>query len=197
MGCDMVADASDIRKPVQYYSHAANQQMLLMGFALAGISAGALFVVDQYVRQIMAGCGIALGLGCIGYAIMRMQAPPMLVLSDLGVDYRILGAGAVFIPWSVVNHIGRMDFRRSRAVFRDVTTLEVSRDFYEREIVPQLSRIFANTGVNFAKGEHRVQVALHHEAIGVSGEALRREALARWEAFRRRSEEPEPSAQTP
>lgn len=187
----MPAAMSDASKPVQYYSNAANQQMLLLGFLLAGISAGALFAFDEMSRQVMAGAGIALGLVCVGYAIMRMQAPPMVVLSDLGVDYRILGAGAVFIPWSEVSHVGQMDFRRSKAVFRDVTVLEVPKDFYQREIVPQLSAVFSNKGVLFAEGEEHVQVALHHEAMGVPAESFRKEVLARWNAFRNRTEKPE------
>lgn len=193
----MRAATSNIRKPIQYYSNAANQQMLLLGFVLAAISAGALVVFDEISRQVMAGGGIAFGLICVGYAIMRMQAPPMVVMSDLGVDYRILGAGAVFIPWGEVSHVGRMDFRRSRAIFRDVTVLEVSRDFYQREIIPQLSSVYSNKGVLFAEGDNHVQVALHHEAMGVPAESFRKEVLARWNAFRDRGEKSEVSVRTP
>lgn len=193
----MRAATPDISKPIQYYSNAANQQMLLLGFVLAGISAGALFAFEHTSRQVMAGGGIVLGLICVGYAIMRMQAPPMVVLSDLGVDYRILGAGAVFIPWGEVSHVGQMDFRRSKAVFRGVTVLEVSLDFYLREIVPQLSSIYSNKGALFAEGDNHVQVALHHEAMGVPAESFRKEVLARWNAFKDRSNKGEINARTP
>jgi hypothetical protein len=123
-----------------------------------------------------------------------IPARPLLELSPDGILLRIAWVTEFSIPWHEVRGIEatdvspgfRMTGTQARATSSNAIAVLVSRDFYERVIViPALLRGPAWRNVFVPRGT-MMQVALHHDVLGVAPEELRAAIEARWSAFRER-----------
>jgi hypothetical protein len=137
---------------------------------------------------------IAACIAWIVYAFYRRAHPskPVIELSPLGLLFRIPGVKEVRIPWREISAIETMDTRmffpslvRPRFLhYRNVTAIRVSRAFYDRKIhVASAFMRGPGWGNVFFPEEKSARVALHHEALDVPPQDLRREVEARWKAF--------------
>lgn len=90
----------DLRKTVQFHTAGGTRFSLLFALLLFILSILAAFTTDERNRS-LALAGIAAGLIWSCFEIWRLLNPskPMVVLSAMGVDYRMPGGAAVFIPW--------------------------------------------------------------------------------------------------
>jgi hypothetical protein len=190
---------TDVHQTLAYRSSETNWKLFLFGlvFVLVGLY-GAFF--DQ--RSGRDGWPAAWFLLLLGGFIAAnllyrslFPARPLLELSPDGILVRIAWVTQFSIPWHEVRGIDTTDvaagFRitgsQARATSSNVTAVQVSRSFYERIIViPALLRGPAWRNVFIPKETMMMQVALHHDVLGVSPEELRTAIEARWHAFRER-----------
>jgi hypothetical protein len=179
---------------IKAYGHEKAQSAFL-GIAAVALVAGVLGVSFAHDDR-MAKIGWFLGIVGLAYGAFvlfvqpQFQKKPLLELSPQGL--RLRTAGEVFIPWHAVSGIDSIDLTTWPArtspfpvKFENVTTVQVRRDFYDRSIVPTISRWPGPAQNNtFLLQGAVVQVAIHHEVLPVTVEELRREIAARWYAFR-------------
>lgn len=99
------------------------------------------------------------------------------------------------VPWTEIEAIDTVDvhtrFRGRKVVFPGVTTVAVSREFYER-VIHIDSLIMRGPGWDgnfFPKGDKQMQLALHHELLPASADEIKRQVEARWEVFGRNTKE--------
>lgn len=185
-----MADAKpDLRKTLQFHAKGATRQYLIVALALFFLSFGALIGADED-KLPLAVTGAAIGLAWSGYEFWRLFNPsrPMVVLSAMGVDYRIPGGAAVFIPWSEIHDVNAIEISTGKARFADVTALKVSRRFYEKEIEDHLSLFGTQNKYLFVPKGNFVQIALHHELLGIPPRPLREAISARWYHFNTREQ---------
>ena len=110
----------------------------------------------------------------------------MVVLSAMGVDYRMPGGATVFIPWGEVHDVSAIEINAGKVRFEDVTAIKVSRRFYEKEIEDQLGLFGGGNEYLFAQKGNFTQIALHHDVLGVKSRPLREAISARWYIFNNR-----------
>lgn len=177
----------DLRGTVQFHSKGATRQMLFLALALFALSFAAVIGADERKLPLTL-TGAAIGLIWSGYEFWRLFNPskPMVVLSAMGVDYRIPGGMAVFIPWSEIHEVSAVEITTSKASFSDVTALKVSKRFFEKEIEDHLSLFGTQNKYLFLPKGNFVQVALHHELLGIPARPLREAVSARWYQFNNR-----------
>lgn len=177
----------DLRKTVQFHAQGATRQFLLIALALFVLSFGAVIGADESKLPLTL-TGAAIGLIWSGYEFWRLFNPskPMVVLSAVGVDYRIPGGAAVFIPWDEIHDVSAIEISTSKADFTDVTALKVSKRFYEKEIEDHLSLFGSQNKYLFVPKGNFIQIALHHELLGIPARPLREAISARWYRFNNR-----------
>ncbi|MBL8589583.1 MAG: hypothetical protein JNK46_13700, partial [Methylobacteriaceae bacterium] len=191
----MRRNARDVNAVVAYGVNAIALGLLPLG--LLGLAAGVVLVALGGRDTILPGvAGTAVGVAVLVYAAYRNFAPskPLLELAPQGARMRIPGATEFLIPWSEVRDVGVLDViveniptRRgsTTARFDNVTTLAVSRAFYDRVI--HLDSTFMRgpgwSGAFIPEGDGLVQVALHHELLRAPVDELREAVLLRWRAF--------------
>lgn len=183
----MASAKPDLRKSVQFHATGATRHALLIALLLLLLSALAAATTEE--RNLpLALVGVAVGLAWSGYEFWRFFNPsqPMVVLSAIGVDYRLPGGAAVFIPWSEVHDVSAIEISTSKARFEDVTAIKVSKRYYEREIEDQLGLFGGQNDYIFVPKGNFVQIALHHDVLGVQPRPLREAISARWYAFNTR-----------
>ena len=119
---------------------------------------------------------------------------PLLVLSPQGILLRIGAIKEVQIPWDEVRGVGSVDITTEnpelffpwRTRHRNVTVVEVSQRFHERNILSG-APVLRGPGweqTHFIPKDDAVQVALHHGWMLVAPEVMRAEIEARWQAFK-------------
>lgn len=184
----MAGTGPDLRKTVQYHPTGARKRLLFLALALFALSFGVLINVEEDHQLPIAVAGVAAGLGWAGYEFWRLfnHGKPILVLSALGVDYRVMGGGAVFIPWSEIREVGTADVKGGRATFKKVTVLTVSDSFFVNEVEDRVGMLAAANRYLFIPKGNFVDVAIHHETIGIEPQALREAIAARWYHFHNR-----------
>lgn len=177
----------DLRRTVQFHATGATRQLLIIALALFFLSFAAVIGADESKLPITL-TGTAIGLVWSGYEFWRLFNPskPMVVLSAVGVDYRIPGSVAVFIPWAEIHDVGAIEISTSKARFTDVTALKVSKRFYEKEIEDHLSLFGTQNKYLFVPKGNFVQIALHHELLGIQPRPLREAISARLYHFNNR-----------
>ena len=176
----------DLNKNVQFHAKGATRQHLFIALALFAVSFAAVIGADE-AKLPFTLAGAAVGLIWSGYEFWRLFNPdkPMVVLSAVGVDYRMQGGGAVFIPWGEIHDVSAIEITTSKARFADVTALKVSKRFFEKEIEDQLSLFGGQSHLFVPKGNF-VQIALHHHVLGVAPQPLREAISSRWYRFNNR-----------
>ena len=103
----------------------------------------------------------------------------------MGVHYWFPVRKEILVPWREIQGVDTIDIvdwlGGYRGKFRDVTVILVSKQFYDSHVsvYPQGAwRILV-----IPKGSS-VQIALHHQLMGVEPRAIREAVEARWRAFR-------------
>lgn len=185
----MVATMPDIRETVQYQPTRKRKQMLMFALVLFLVGFVTLIFGDNGGPRVFGFLLTVAGLGWSGFEIFRLFNPgrPVLVLSQVGVDFRAPGGKPVFIPWSEIVEISSADVKVSRKqIFRDVTMLKVSEGFFVKEIEERLGALVSGNRYLFIPKGDFVNVAVHHDVIGIAPQALRHEIGARWYQFHNR-----------
>jgi hypothetical protein len=173
---------------VQFHAAGGTRFTLLFALLLFILSILAAFSTDERNRP-LALAGIAAGLIWSCFEVWRLLNPskPMVVLSAMGLDYRMPGGATVFIPWGEVHDVSAIEIDTGKVRFDDVTAIKVSRRFYEREIEDQLGLFGGGNKYLFVPKGHFMQIALHHDVLGVPPRTLREAVSARWYAFNNRN----------
>lgn len=185
----MVDAKPDLRKTVQFHANGATRHSLLIALLLLFLSGLAAAATEE--RNLpLALAGIAAGLIWSGYEVWRLFNPskPMVVLSSIGVDYRMPGGATVFIPWGEVHDVSAIEIEAGKARFENVTAIKVSKRFYEKEIEEQLGLFGGGNNYLFVPKGNFVQIALHHDVLGVKSRPLREAISARWYGFNNRDD---------
>ena len=185
----MAATMPDLRDTIQYQPTRKRKQMLLFALAMFLVSFIALVFGDSGGPRVLAFLGVVAGLVWSGFELFRLFNPgrPVLVLSQVGVDFRAPGGKPLFIPWSEIVEITSADVKLSRRqVFRDVTMLKVSEGFFLKHIEERLGVLVAGNRYLFIPKGNFVDVAVHHGVIGIPPEALGGALAARWYRFHNR-----------
>lgn len=189
----MAEPKPDLRKTVQFHAAGTTRHFLLIALLLLVLSALAAATGDE--RNLpLALAGIAAGLIWSGFEIWRLFNPskPMVVLSAMGVDYRMPGGAAVFIPWGEIHDVSAIEIDAGKVRFKDVTALKVSKRFFEKEIEDELGLFGGTNRYLFVTKGNFVQIALHHDVLGVKARPLREAVSARWYTFNNRDRGPGP-----
>lgn len=184
----MAITPPDLRQTVQYQPMGTRKRMLLIALALFAISFIALAFGDDGGPRLLAFLGVAVGLGWAGFEFFRLFNPgrPVLVLSSVGVDYRAPGGRPVFIPWTEIVEVTVADVKIRKRTFRNVTMLKVSESFFASEVEERLGALVATNRYLFIPSGNFVNVAVHHDVIGITPQALREAIGARWYQFHNR-----------
>jgi hypothetical protein len=183
----MAESKPDLRKTVQFHAAGTTRFSLLIALLLFFLSVLAAATGDE--RNLpLALAGVAAGLIWSGFEVWRLFNPskPMVVLSSMGVDYRMPGGAAVFIPWGEIHDVSAIEIDAGKVRFEGVTALKVSKRFYEKEIEDQLGLFGGGNKYLFVMKGNFVQIALHHGALGVKPRPLREAISARWYTFNNR-----------
>jgi hypothetical protein len=189
----------DVDEILRYGRHKQNRYWLGIGVLLLGAGSVIAYVEPQRFGRfsydsIMLVLAFALGGFMTLYALFRVLVPgkPMLLLSPAGLRIHIEWVKDIDIPWREVRDVRTIDIagrvRGRRLLFPGVTTVVVSRAFYDRHIHVD-SWFLRGPGwdMNFIRGDGTVQVALHHEILPTTAEELRAAVEVRWRAFREAS----------
>lgn len=177
----------DLRKTVQFHAAGGMRHGLLFALLLLILSGLAVATSDE--RNLpLAFAGIVAGVFWSGYEAWKLVNPskPLVVLSSMGVDYRMPGGAIVFIPWGEVHDVSAIEIDAGRTRFEDVTALKVSKRFYEKEIEDQLGLFGGGNKYLFVPRGNFVLIALHHAVLGVKSRPLREAISARWYTFNNR-----------
>lgn len=193
----MNAPKTDVHRVLTYTDSRVNKQFLVI-FLLCG-GAGLLGVTFFDTREPEYFGAWVLVIACTGFCLylnFRLFNPgkPLLTLSPKGLLFRTVG-NDIFIPWYEVRGIDAIDFRTwtmlpsvpAPVTFENVTAVNISRDFYEDEIVSAYHalvhhRVWSRTF--HSKGDNLVQVCLHQDILPATSEEIRKQVAARWYAFR-------------
>ena len=137
----------------------------------------------------------AAGAGLIGYILWRRiyPAPPLLELSRSGIVYRQLPKKPIRLSWDDIEGIDTISISGARVLFRKITVVLIPKRLYDAKIdVGSWFWRGPYWNFHFIPKGNQVQIALHHEVLGVPSEELRAEIETRWRAFSRH-----PNAQLP
>ena len=215
----MTVSSPDVRETLEYRSAAEIVRLLPTGLFL--IFAGLfIFVLVDLHREPWTLIGIVLcwvfGIGVTGVALWTRYNPgkPLFALSPAGIHYRLPWVKELLIPWREIQAVETIDVatghwsllwytriptpRYTPITFRNVTTVLVSKQFYEEQIF--IDSFFLRGPAwkaNFIPKGELVQVALHHELVSVEPQALRHAVETRWHAFRGRPAAAPASASLP
>jgi hypothetical protein len=163
---------------------------LMIGIVLVGVGLIALSLNTdgRELEGLVLGSAVALfGAFGIARAWYRRARPskPALELSPQGILLRIKQDKEFRIPWGEVQDLGQADIKGKGFLYRDVTVARVSQFFFDANV--PLNSSYARSSLwryfFLSKGD-LVQVALHHDILSVSADALWAEIDARWRAFR-------------
>jgi hypothetical protein len=186
---------TDLHATLGYHAKRNNLRILVLGATALILG---LFLVSISSNPFRGTDGLmlifTLGLGATmtPYALFRTLFPgrPELIFLPEGLAMNMHGEWMkeIIIPWQVVRGIEKAnidgDFRGTPVRYEGVTVLLVPRSFYDRHIHIGLSlRRGPAWDSYFIPVDNMVQVALHHNAFGVSAEELRTAAELRWKAF--------------
>jgi hypothetical protein len=179
--------ATNLQQTLTYNTEKLHKELLVIGLVLTLVS---LFAVhDDGERQALAWLILSIGLGLSGYAFFKIFNPgkPVLELSPKGIVYRLWGPD-VLIPWSEVKAVNMIDIKSTvRGVpvtFTDITTILVSKHFYDASIEGNTALLRANAWQRYftPKGE-MMQIAFPHTIMPVKPQELHQAIEARWRAF--------------
>lgn len=158
------------------------------------------FVDDLDVQGVFAAwVVIVAGSALTAYALYRRYRPgvPIILLAPIGLFFRMPFLKTIHIPWSEIKGVGIRDVstlypslvRPRMLYFHDVTTVRVSKVFYDREIHVD-SAFMRGPGwkTTFFPDGSDVDMALHHEGVGVTPADIFHAVEARWRAFNPRAE---------
>jgi hypothetical protein len=184
---------SDVHQTLAFGRQKLNRRFLLLGLICVGLGIMLALVKDRFTlgEIVMTTFTIGLGVVICLYALIGLVAPgkPMLVLSRSGIRLNVEWVKDIDIPWREVRAIETADvsgkLRGDTVTFTGVTTVLVSRAFYNRRI-HIASWLLRGPGwhFNFIPRGDMVQVALHHEVLPIEKEELRAAVEMRWRAFR-------------
>lgn len=179
----------DLRETVQFHAAGGMRHALLFALLLLVLSALFAFTANEHNLP-LALAGIAAGLLWTFYEAWKLLNPskPMVVLSSMGMDYRMPGGATVFIPWGEVHDVSSIEIDAGKARVEDVTAVKVSKRFYEKEIEDQLGLFGADNRYLFVPKGNFMQIAVHHDVLGVKSRPLREAISARWYRFNNRDE---------
>jgi hypothetical protein len=174
--------------------------LIVVALVIAGFFTG--FTGRPRARMPHAMLGLlmlAMAAGWIAYALYRHLVPakPWLQLSPSGIALRM--TASALIPWHQVKGVeNRFYFGESPYHFAEVTTVLISREFYERHILPQRTFMRERFWDNMFRPRRGraieeagdpgalIQIALSHMLFHVEAKDIREPIAARWEAFRDR-----------
>lgn len=202
----MTVDGADVRLTLEYRSATAIARLLPTGLLLVFLGL-CIFALADTDREPMILVGVILcwvtGIALIATALWRRTNPgaPLFTLSPSGIHYRIPWVKDFLIPWREIQGVDTIDVvagywsllwnariptpRYRTMVFRTVTVIAVSKEFYEQEIfVDSVFLRGPGWNANFMPKGPLVQVALHHELVSVEPQGLRAAVESRWHAFR-------------
>lgn len=163
---------------------------LMIGIVLVGVGLIALSRTSDtrsLEGVVLGSLFAAFGLFALARAYYRQAHPlkPVLELSAEGILLRIKQDKEFRIPWAEVQDLGQADIKGKGFLYRDVTVALVSQFFFDANV--PLNSSYARSSLwryfFLPKGD-LVQVALHHDILSVSADALWAEIDARWRAFR-------------
>ena len=177
----------DLRKTVQFHAAGSMRHGLLFALLLLVLSGLAAVTTDE--RNLpFAFAGIVGGVFWSGYEAWKLLNPskPVVVLSSMGVDYRMPGGATVFIPWGEVHDVSAIEIDAGGTLLKDVTAIKVSKRFYEKEIEDQLGLFDIGNKYLFVPKGNFVQIAVHHDVLRVKSRPLREAISARWYTFNNR-----------
>jgi hypothetical protein len=202
----MTVDGADVRQILEYRSATAIARLLPTGLLLIFLGL-CIFALADTDREPMTLVGVILcwvaGIAVIATALWRRTNPgaPLFTLSPSGIHYRIPWVKEFLIPWHEIQGVDTIDVvagywsvlwttrvpipRYRTMVFRTVTVITVSKEFYDQTI--HVDSVFLRGpgwNANFMSKGPLVQVALHHELVSVEPQGLRAAVEARWRAFR-------------
>ena len=202
----MTVDGADVRLTLEYRSATAIARLLPTGLLLIFLGL-CIFALADTDREPMTLVGVVLcwvtGIAVIATALWRRTNPgaPLFTLSPSGIHYRIPWVKEFLIPWREIQSVGTIDVvagywsllwhtrvptpRYRTMVFRIVTVITVSKEFYDQHI--HVDSVFLRGpgwNANFMPKGPLVQVALHHELVSAEPQGLRAAVESRWHAFR-------------
>lgn len=199
----MTDTAPDVTETVAYGSDRMFLQslpvalfLLLLGLSVLTFVADDLSLKEQFAVWVVIVAGLGLG----GYTLYRRFNPstPLITLSTIGIRFRMPFLKTIHMPWREIDAVGVRDVRsffpslvRPRFIhFNEVTTVRVSKAFYDRHIhvTSPFMRGPAWGNTYFPENDH-VDIALHHEMLGIEAGELHDTILARWRAFSGRTGE--------
>lgn len=169
---------------------------LLLG--AAGLAMLVFFGSEEFESFLAGAILLVAGFGWTTFAAWRKIRPgkPIYTLTPQGILYRIPWVKQTLIPWREVRDIDSVTMAgpgvglgSSRySIFKDVTTIDVSKEFYEKNLHLKSSFLRGpGWAANFNPKGDLVQVALHYGLVGVTAEEMREAVEARWHAFGDRS----------
>jgi hypothetical protein len=200
----------DVHQILEYRTATAIVRLLPTGLLMIFLGLFIFVLADPGREPVATYLGIPLvlvtGSALIGFALWTRANPskPVYTLSPAGVHYQIPWVKEFLIPWHEIQGTNTINFvttqwlptflffdkywgpYRSTSIFRDVTVVLVSKQFYDSQIfVPSyfLRGPGWKTKFFIPKGA-LVQTALHHTLVSVEPQALREAVEARWHAFR-------------
>lgn len=184
----MAVTTPDLRKTVQYQPTGTRRRMLLIALGMFLVSFVALIFGDNGGPRVLGFLGVVAGLGWSFFELFRLFNPgkPVLVLSSIGVDVRAPGGRPVFIPWTEIVEVTVADVKIPKKTFRDVTMLKVSESFFIKEVEERLGVLVAGNRYLFIPKGNFVNIAVHHDVIGIAPRVLREAIGARWYQFHNR-----------
>jgi hypothetical protein len=207
----MDISGTDVQQTLEYRRTAAIVRLLPTGLLMIFLGLFVFVLADPGREPVATYLGIPLvlviGSALIGLALWARANPgkPVYTLSPAGIHYRIPWVKEFLIPWHEIQGVDTIDFvttqslptyfffdklywggYRSTSIFRDVTVVLVSKQFYDSQIFVR-SYFLRGPGWNtkfFIPKGALVQTALHHTLVSVEPKALREAVEARWRAFR-------------
>jgi hypothetical protein len=202
-----IENADDVQRTLSFTTQkvVVGSLPLALGLLLLGLVAARFTDRDGAIAGWLL---IVFSLVGIGFIVWRRTTPgpPMLVLSPDGIDLRIIGVKVVRIPWREIRAIDSGDVVGSvwlsrgptSITFKDVTSVLVSRSFYEAHIhVDSWFMRGPGWDANFQPHDEVAKVIIHHEPLSLDPKELRAAIEARWRAFRGMSDVFESVAATP
>jgi hypothetical protein len=167
---------TDVRRTLSYSHETMARRFLIIGALAFLIGLYGMFNAHDFARQPMYWLGLVAGGFCLGYGFYRTAMPgKLLELSPAGIRLHIDMVKYVLIPWHEIQAVERTD---------NVTVVLVSQTFYDR-VIHVDSALLRGPGWDslFAPRDGMVQVALPHQLLPVTADALHAAVLARWTAF--------------
>ena len=201
----MNAGPPDVHQTLEYRPDAAFIGLLPVGLFLCFLALFVFALEDRPPTEMLFWGSVLLvvGVGLTGFAswvlVRSRPADPIYVLSPQGVHYRL--NSMILIPWSEIRGVDVIDITTfnwsirhpGTMTFPDVPVVLISKEFYDARL--HLDSLFKRGpywGMRFVEKGPLVQVALHHDTVGVTAKQMRDAVTARWRAFRNQPAQPVP-----